>query len=119
MELETSQHLSAKIQDIDTIYEVRLRELEKQFRREKQRLDEERKLKIEEETRAQEHMFESRASLEFGSTPRTLNPQDENFSHKELRAMAAFPHTVSHKGEAKLRGAGRREGGQEEETSRF
>ena len=57
MEHETHQQLEAKIHNIDSVYEVRLRELEKQFRREKQRLDEERKIKIQQETRAQEQMF--------------------------------------------------------------
>ena len=63
-------------------------------------------------------MFESRASLEFGTTQRTLDPSEESFTHKELRAMAAFPHTVSHRGEALFRGHGRAKEG-EEEQSRF
>ena len=43
------------------------------------------------EVRASYLSLVSNLELQLGFTPRTLNPQDENFSHKELRAMAAFP----------------------------
>lgn len=65
MEHESQQTLSAKINDIDSMYDIRLRELETQFRLEKQKLSAEKKQKIQQERRHQEQILRSRASLEF------------------------------------------------------
>ena len=65
MEHEGQQTLSAKINDIDSMYDIRLRELETQFRLEKQKLSAEKKQKIQQERRHQEQILRSRASLEF------------------------------------------------------